>query len=483
MKKAIAYARISNEDQSNWSIEGQLQKFEDHSIKENTMLVKTFTDDGYSAKDFNRPAWKDLIRFIENNKVDEIWIVAWDRLSRNLLQALTIIDKLETKYKIQVVSILQNSGMDKHNPFSDKMRKDFIMYAEFERKMISWRTGFGTHQARSSGRFIGHAPMGYENARDDNNKPIIVPHPEQRTVVVKMFEMLLDGHSLTDIKKFAWQSGCKRDGNSWVKRLLTNPVLAGFVPVAEWGGHEKKLAKGIHEPIVDVDIFWQAQELLKSPERVRVCLDEELYLRGFIKCEHDHVFTGSNVRGKSGTLYPYYICKKCKKQNHIAKRVHEDLLALLKDVSLSDTDLAELKERIRNEVLIQIEADQQSEGVIKRKIREVEARIDSIEEKYINNNIEHATYRKWMAKLSNERAAYLQSIADNSSTMDIANRVTDRYLERMTDFAELFQNAAVANKQELLRVIFPRGLTRVKGGGKPHRCIHYLSETHVSVAT
>ena len=45
MKKAIGYVRISTEDQSNFSIEGQEKLIQEFCIKQNFQLVEVFKDE------------------------------------------------------------------------------------------------------------------------------------------------------------------------------------------------------------------------------------------------------------------------------------------------------------------------------------------------------------------------------------------------------------------------------------------------------
>jgi coenzyme F420-reducing hydrogenase delta subunit len=55
-----AYLRISTEDQSNFSLEAQEEIIRKYAASHQFQIVKTYTDDGVSAKNFNRPDWKRL---------------------------------------------------------------------------------------------------------------------------------------------------------------------------------------------------------------------------------------------------------------------------------------------------------------------------------------------------------------------------------------------------------------------------------------
>lgn len=66
-KKVIAYARISNEDQSHFSIEGQQEEFEEDCFRLDYELKHIFTDEGQSAKDFERKEWKQFEKYLKLN--------------------------------------------------------------------------------------------------------------------------------------------------------------------------------------------------------------------------------------------------------------------------------------------------------------------------------------------------------------------------------------------------------------------------------
>jgi site-specific DNA recombinase len=68
MQKAISYIRISTEEQSNWSISGQIEVNGDYARNNNIEIVETFVDDGVSAKDYDRPKGNDVCLTFQNNE-------------------------------------------------------------------------------------------------------------------------------------------------------------------------------------------------------------------------------------------------------------------------------------------------------------------------------------------------------------------------------------------------------------------------------
>ena len=131
MKQAIAYIRISDKDQSNFSLEGQEKYIRDHCTRNDIHLLEIFVDDGRSAKNFDRPDWKKLEEFIKIHYrvVNYLVVVMYDRFSRNAAQGLQKIETLEKKYGIQIMSVFEQMFIDFDSPFFFKQRADMLVSA------------------------------------------------------------------------------------------------------------------------------------------------------------------------------------------------------------------------------------------------------------------------------------------------------------------------------------------------------------------
>lgn len=94
MKKAILYTRVSTDEQADkgFSLRDQEQKLKSYCKRNNIEAKAIYTDD-YSAKTFNRPAFKKLIQFAKTNAndIDEILFMKWDRFSRNTTESYNMI--------------------------------------------------------------------------------------------------------------------------------------------------------------------------------------------------------------------------------------------------------------------------------------------------------------------------------------------------------------------------------------------------------
>lgn len=93
-----------------------------------------------------------------------------------------------------------------------------------------------------------------------------------------------------------------------VRRLLTQPIYAGYVQMPKWN---IPLCKGSHEPLIDWETYQKIQNRLKgnSHAPARKNINEDFALRGFLECsECGRPLTSCHSKSKTGKLHPYYRC-------------------------------------------------------------------------------------------------------------------------------------------------------------------------------
>ncbi len=466
MKKAFQYIRKSTEDQSNFSISGQKMINEQWAAKNNIEIIGTYIDDGYSAKNFNRPDWRRLEHDLPKSKIDYLIIMKYDRLIRNVIEGLTFVEKLENKWKITLLSVMENYSIDIHDPYFFKHRADMFVDADFERRRISDRTRFGVWSAKLQGRFIGIAPYGYTNARDNDNKPILIPNEKEKKVIQQIFDDFLAGETYTAILKRANDNGFKLKGNDALRRIIQNIAYGGLVKTASYKGNESKIIKGLHQPIVPEEVFWKAYYKIKEDTRkVTIKLyDENIPLRGFLLCENcDVPHTGAKSKGRSNYYY-YYCCAHCREKSYNAVNVENDIKTILTKLSLKP----EFIEALKAEIIIQLAQSQQEKKEAtqqaKHNCSELTKKINALEEKYLGDKIEHETYTKWYAIYTKQLHENEYTIQQNNRNLDKLGALVAANAHHFTNLHYIYQQATVVDKQSFLRAIFPYGFYLTKKG-------------------
>ena len=109
IKVAIVYLRTSKRERKNlYSLDEQEKAISDYASENGYSIVKVFREENASAKTFDRPAFREMVRYIKANKwrvkfilVTDLWRLSTDR---DELERFRRFSRLNG---IKVVSIIQ----------------------------------------------------------------------------------------------------------------------------------------------------------------------------------------------------------------------------------------------------------------------------------------------------------------------------------------------------------------------------------------
>ena len=95
MKKCVIYVRTANESIN--SVEEQESFLRKYANDNDIEVVKVFSDNGYSGRDFNRPSFTEMLNYINKEDVDCILVRDLTRITRNLFDISEFINYLRSK--------------------------------------------------------------------------------------------------------------------------------------------------------------------------------------------------------------------------------------------------------------------------------------------------------------------------------------------------------------------------------------------------
>lgn len=161
MIKAIGYARVSTTDQAQEgiSLEAQAAKIQAYAVLNDLDLVEIIEDAGKSGKDTNREGIQKALALIESGEVKAIIVYKLDRLSRKVVDTLTLIERVE-KASSAFHSIQEK--VDTHSAIGKFFLTITAAFAEMERNVISERTKDALSYKKSQGAYLGAVPYGYQ---------------------------------------------------------------------------------------------------------------------------------------------------------------------------------------------------------------------------------------------------------------------------------------------------------------------------------
>jgi len=180
------YARQSVEKKNSISIEGQIELCQRSAGKE----LRIYQDRGYSGKNTERPAFRELLRDIRAGKIGKLYVYRLDRFSRSVADFGNLWETLREN-NVEFVSVSEN--FDTSTPMGRAMLHIIMVFAQLERETTAERVKDNYYRRASLGAWPGGpAPYGYSNARTTNEDgrqvPCLVPN-EFSDVVRRIFRL------------------------------------------------------------------------------------------------------------------------------------------------------------------------------------------------------------------------------------------------------------------------------------------------------
>ncbi len=466
MKRAIRYLRFSQLGQSNGSIERQ-ELYTDQWIKfNNVQLVDTFIDRGHSARTFDRPDFKKLHEFIlrHHKSVDYLLVDQLDRFSRDAGEAISMVKKLQKKYNIQIVSVTEGITFDYETPGSFFRAGLQLLLAEEDNINRSIKVKGGIYTAKAKeGRFIFKiAPFGYKKVGERKERSLVVEESEAK-IVRFIFDAYLRNVPLYKIKEDAYRLGFDRKGNMAIERVLSNPVYAGLLYVEPYKNYPGGYFPAIHEPIIDMLTWQMVQSKMKKPEKTRTVIDNEIPLRGILKCHCGNSLSGAASRGKSGKYFYYYKCRFSKHNNISAVKAHDQFLGACELMSLPEAKVKQLRNDC--EAALEIEMDDRGKRLKtkKQELEDVQEKLFAVEEKWIRNEINKDTYDRWYANYNHAILNLQGAIERLSDDHSHKFHVLNKHLDLTTDMKYVYTKANTLQKREFINLVFDNNLYYQEG--------------------
>ena len=330
-KKVIAglYPRVSTEDQSRFghSLDEQEDRLKKLCEFKDYEIYKVYREEGVSAKDTNRPKFKEMIQDMKDGKINKIIVYKLDRLTRSI-QDLENICKMLEEYNCDLESVAEeiNTG-NANGKFFIRM---LTILAQLEIERTSERTKFGLIGAAKKGHISGQPALGY--TKKDKSKKLVIDELES-DVVKRIFSMYLEGSSVCHICDIFNEENVlnKHWATTTVDKILSNKIYIGSI---EHGKRDKKntqIFEDVVPAIIDKTTFECVQKRkeknLKNYKRKRTYIFMQKIL-----CPKCHkIMGGESSTSGTGDKHIYYKCNCCKRRIS-EKKIESELMKFLNDM-------------------------------------------------------------------------------------------------------------------------------------------------------
>ncbi len=265
-----AYIRVSTEEQalSGFSLQAQADCLQSVAQSRGWRIARVYQDDGYSAKDMNRPGLRQLLQDAQPG--DILLVYKLDRLTRSVRDLEDLLRHFDQR------GLMFQSATEQFETTTASGRlflRIVTEIAQWERETIAERSAMGKRKKVELGEWAGGpVPYGYKAVPSDKVKAgkrllKLVPDPPKARVVSAIFERYISGYGMRAICRWLNDELGVRtsSGARWrvssLSRLLTNPIYCGDVTHGRRLKSETIRVPGSHQPLISPDLFERVQQL------------------------------------------------------------------------------------------------------------------------------------------------------------------------------------------------------------------------------
>jgi len=207
-------------DDASTSPERQIEKIENYAGFADHELVP-ITEEDYdldvsgSVSPFERPGLGPWLRDDRLSQWDGLCVAKLDRLTRSLIDFVTLMSWLEANGKTLVCLDPQ---LDLTTPSGRAFAQILITFAEYERETIAARVHDAWHKLRAGGQYAGgQVPFGYRPVKMGKGWGY-EPDPVYGPIVAEMFDRYVRYESLGSVARWLNESGVPTPWNATRKR-------------------------------------------------------------------------------------------------------------------------------------------------------------------------------------------------------------------------------------------------------------------------
>lgn len=416
--RAVAYIRVSDEGgrgDALLSPDIQLTAIRDHCHRAGYVLVDTVQDIDRTGRLWKRRQIETVVRMVEERRADVIVVWKISRVARNRKDWAIAVDRVES-----VGGLLESATEPNETTSSGRFARGMLAeLAAFESERIG-ETWQEVHAQRvASGRPANGKPrFGY---RYDADSKTHLPDPVTGPVLADLYRRYVAGESVYALVRWLNAAGHRTLAGQgypgtgvWSDRTLRRVLDSGF-GAGKFTAHGI-LHDGVHEPVIDADLWEQYQEA-RTRRRGSTNAERSQYvLSGMLRCT---LCGGRMVGGQFGSSrVPKFRCKRGKETGihdggYVTMRVVEDeVRSWLEREVAADVDTAVAREVARQSRVRRSRADAE---LLARRVLDVDRQLREGARQLVRGVLPETAWMGLRAELEAERDRLVVAQAEASA--------------------------------------------------------------------
>ncbi|MCR2822738.1 recombinase family protein [Lederbergia panacisoli] len=482
IRKVAIYCRVSTEEQARegYSIQAQLQTLRQYAQLYGWEIAEEYVDEGISGKNITgRPAMRKLVADIERDKFQAVLVWKISRLSRNMLDTLKLLDRLED-YGVKFISYSEN--FDTGTPIGRLVVQLMASIAEMERNTLSENVKLGMKQRALEGYWNGGIVLGYDLIEKE-----LVINQNEAAIVQLIFNLYANGKGLRAISNHLNKAGYKTKRNRYfsingVAQILDNIVYNGkisWLKFEDWDTKRRRgknpnpiIVEGKHEAIISDELWGIVRARRKSRSFKQRQSHEPFLLSGLLRCpdcNQGMVPAIASYTRKDGTKrkYRYYVCgdfhnkgtAACKSNSVKAYEAEESIIKRIETFLSSENMLLNTLQQINMNSKDSLTKLNKNFEQIEERLSEIEILQNRYMEAFEKNTLPTIILQERLQKIANEKSELEQK--KNDITVQLSSHDSkiippDLVEILLEQFISIFKVASREKKKHLLQLLIKK---------------------------
>ncbi|PFL21690.1 recombinase RecB [Bacillus cereus] len=438
--KCVIYRRVSTDMQVEEGVSLDMQKLrlEQYAKSQDWVVVDDYCDEGYSAKNTERPAFQQMIKDMKKRQFDIILVYRLDRFTRSvsdLHSILKTMDECNVKFK-------SSTEIFDTTTATGRMFITLVAtLAQWERETTAERVRDSMQKKAELGLRNGaKSPMGYDQKKGN----LYINHAESE-IVKYIFEMYKT-KGVTSIVKSLNSRGVKtKQGKIFnydaVRYIINNPIYIGKI---RWGDDIlTDIAQKDFEMFIDKNTWYTIQQIQNSRKIGKVRLQNFFVFSNVLRCARcgKHFLGHKQVRAHNRIVMSYRCSSRQHKGMCDMPQISEDViekefLSLLEDVIIDLDDTVDQPVELSN---LQEQYN---------RIQEKKSRLKFL---FIEGDISQNEYKKEMAVIIQEETTIQKQLANTEDTVssveikELLSRLKDEWFHLNNESKKAAVNSFVSS--------------------------------------
>ncbi|MFV0590755.1 MAG: recombinase family protein [Draconibacterium sp.] len=456
---AVIYTRVSSADQEdNTSLASQKKHCEIYAERTGLNIVGYFGGTYESAKTDDRKEFNRMLTFVKRSKnINYVIVYSYERFSRSGINGASIADDLLKKYG--VITLATTQELDPTTPAGSFQQKILFLFGQMDNELRRDKIVTGMKERLLEGYWVWDTPKGYDDLNKGSGKA------SERKLVVngegkilrkafewKAYKQLSNVEIARKLNKMGVKLSDKR-----LNDLFLNPFYCGLIVSKMLPG---QIIEGKHEPLVSRELFLMVHNI-RQEKRVHGFVydsdNENLPLKVFAKCDKCGTpLTGYLVRKKG--LYYYKCNKKGCKVNRSAKAMHEMFGKVLTMFKIGKGEFELVRLQLEEQMAVFFKSQLEEAKSLKNKLAETRRKLDAIEERFVNGEIDRNLYEKFRPKYEKECFEIEQELGRTGGYKSNLIKVVDFAAKLCLNPLEMWGKSDLDGKRVFQNLLFPEGI-------------------------